>query len=252
MIEGLDRFKTHFAEYTDKYILIGGAACTVAMENVGQIFRATKDLDIVLCIEALDADFGAAFWQFVRDGGYQSQEKGTRDKQFYRFEKPTTAGYPVMLELFARTPDVLVLAEGSHLTPIPINEEISSLSAILMDDDYYNFLQSGKQIVDDVQIARAEHLIPLKARAWLDLTARKDAGAHVDSDDVKKHKLDVFRLLTIVDPDFGGDVPERIKADISVFVERMKDETVDLKAAGLGNRQLDEVLTELRGIYGLS
>ncbi len=47
-------------------------------------------------------------------------------------------------------------------------------------------------------------------------------------------------------------MPERIKADISVFVERMKDETVDLKAAGLGNRQLDEVLTELRGIYGLS
>lgn len=30
------------------------------------------------------------------------------------------------------------------LTPLPIDEDISSLSAILLDDDYYEFLKQGK------------------------------------------------------------------------------------------------------------
>ena len=65
MVEGLDRFAEHFAAFADQYVLIGGAACTLAMEDVGQSFRATKDLDIVLCMETLKPDFVAAFWEFV-------------------------------------------------------------------------------------------------------------------------------------------------------------------------------------------
>jgi len=53
VVEGLDRFGEHFAAYTDQYLLIGGAACTLAMDEAGQPFRATKDLDIVLCLESL-------------------------------------------------------------------------------------------------------------------------------------------------------------------------------------------------------
>jgi hypothetical protein len=44
-----------------------------------------------------------------------------------------------MLELFSRLPDALDHAEGSELTPVPVDDEVSSLSAILMDDDYYAF-----------------------------------------------------------------------------------------------------------------
>ena len=36
MVEGLDRFGEHFAAYTDQYVLIGGAACTLAMDEAGQ------------------------------------------------------------------------------------------------------------------------------------------------------------------------------------------------------------------------
>jgi hypothetical protein len=39
--------------YGDQYVLIGGTAATLAMEEAGLEFRATKDLDIVLYIEAL-------------------------------------------------------------------------------------------------------------------------------------------------------------------------------------------------------
>jgi hypothetical protein len=136
MVKGLEVFREHFRDYADRYVFIGGAACDIAMTGAGLAFRATKDLDIVLFVEALDAAFVRAFWEFVRIGGYEVQEKSTGEKQFYRFQKPTNANYPFMLELFSRQPDVLQVADGSHLTPLPVEEDASSLSAILLDNDY--------------------------------------------------------------------------------------------------------------------
>ena len=163
-MKGLDLFKTRLAAFADQYVLIGGAACTVAMQNVGIEFCATKDLDVVLCVEVLDAEFAKAFWQFVLDGDYEIREKASGGKQLYRFTKPKTEGFPFMLELFAWAPDVLTLAADSELTPIPFNDEASSLSVILLDEHYYQFLQEGKREVDGLQIVGPEHLIALKAR----------------------------------------------------------------------------------------
>jgi hypothetical protein len=94
MVKGLEIFREHFRDYADRYVLIGGAACDIAMTGAGLEFRATKDLDIVLYVEALDAAFVRAFWEFVRAGGYEVQEKSTGEKQFYRFQKPANADYP--------------------------------------------------------------------------------------------------------------------------------------------------------------
>jgi glutathionyl-hydroquinone reductase len=77
MVKGLEVFREHFRDYADRYVLIGGAACDIAMNAAGLGFRATKDLDIVLYVEALDAAFVQAFWGFVRAGGYEVQEKST-------------------------------------------------------------------------------------------------------------------------------------------------------------------------------
>src|SRR6185312_14930970 len=52
MVRGLDVFREHFAKHADQFVLIGGTAATLAMETAGLQFRATKDLDIVLHIEA--------------------------------------------------------------------------------------------------------------------------------------------------------------------------------------------------------
>ena len=43
-----------------------------------------------------------------------------------------------MIELFSRKPDAILLNEPAHLTPIPVEADLSSLSAILLSDDYYN------------------------------------------------------------------------------------------------------------------
>ncbi len=103
-----------------------------------------------------------------------------------------------MLELFSRKPDGLSLVGDSHLTPIPIDENVISLSAILLDDDYYQCIQRGKLVIEDITVLAPEYILPFKARAWLDLTARKNKGENVDSKNIKKHRNDIFRLFPLL------------------------------------------------------
>jgi len=102
MVKGLDVFRARFRPFNARFVLIGGTACDMAMTKAGLEFRATKDLDIVLWVEALDEPFVRAFWDFVRAGKYQVQQKSTGEPQFYRFQKPAEDSYPFMLELFDR------------------------------------------------------------------------------------------------------------------------------------------------------
>jgi hypothetical protein len=252
MVNGLDVFRAHFRDYADRYLLIGGAACDLLMSAAGAAFRVTKDLDIILCAEALDATFVRAFWDFVRSGGYAVQENSTGQKQFYRFQKPTSAGYPFMLELFSRVPDALQIAPGAHLTPLPMEEEVSSLSAILMDDGYYAFLCAGRTERDGLPVVGAEHLIPLKAHAWLDLSRRRANGETVDSKSIKKHKNDVFRLYQIINPDLDPRAPDRVKDDLRAFIAAVAAEGVDLAALGVRAGTLDDILSGLRSLYRLA
>ena len=94
----MNKFQEHFAGFGDQYVLIGGAASELVMEDAGATFRATKDLDIVLCLEALKQEFVEAFWEFINAGGYQNQQRSTGDKIFFRFDRPTDTDYPVMLD----------------------------------------------------------------------------------------------------------------------------------------------------------
>lgn len=247
MVKGLDVFLAHFRSFNDRFVLIGGTACDMAMTAVGLEFRATKDLDIVLWIEALDAPFVRAFWDFIRAGKYQVQQKSTGEPQFYRFRKPDEDGYPFMLELFSRKPDVLEIAEGSHLTPLPMGEEVSSLSAILMNSEYYEFIRAGRKETDGLPWVDAEHLIPLKARAWLDLSQRKAAGEKVDSRAIKKHKNDVFRLYQIITPR-EAPPPDQVRQDMSDFIVKVRDDGVDLKALKVSGN-LSDILNGLGEAY---
>lgn len=249
MVKGLELFREHFKKLADRYVLIGGTACDLIMNEAGLRFRATKDLDIVLCIESLDAEFARAFWAFVKAGGYQIQETAEGKRRFYRFQKPADAAYPFMLELFSRAPDALSIAEGSHLTPIPLKDEISSLSAILLDADYYSWIQAGKREIEGLPIVGPEYLVPLKARAWLDLRARKEAGEEIDSRSIQKHKNDVFRLFQVIDPEADVKPPRRIVEDMRSFLEQAAAEKVDLKALGLAMISLEAVLDGLRKLY---
>jgi len=51
-----------------------------------------------------------------------------------------------MIELFSRRIEGITLLPNATLTPLPIADEVSSLSAILLESEYYNFLRNGATI----------------------------------------------------------------------------------------------------------
>lgn len=251
MIQGLDTFKDFFKGFEDRYTLIGGVACYLSMDAAGLDFRATKDLDIVLCAEALDAEFVQKFWDFVKAGEYEHQQKSTGDKQFYRFTKPGSKDYPFMLELFSRKQEELLLAVDNDLTPIPVDDEVSSLSAILLDEGYYQCIKGGKEILDGVPILKVEYIVPFKMKAFLDLTARKSAGEKVDSRNIKKHKNDVLKVSQLLSPAQRVAVSDSIKNDMREFIAAISEEKIDMKSLGLTGIKLEQVLSSFNSIYDL-
>ena len=94
MVVGIEKFREHFAGHEDQYALIGGAACDLLFAAAGLDFRATKDLDVVLCVEVVRDEFAQAFLRFVESGGYQARQRQDGHKEFYRFQKPTDKAYP--------------------------------------------------------------------------------------------------------------------------------------------------------------
>ena len=121
MVRGFESFQSWFAGYEDCYTIIGGTACDLIMSEAGQDFRATKDIDLVLIVEALTSEFCTRFWEFIDAGGYEHRNKSTGNPQFYRFTRPRNASFPAMIELFSRKTDAITLPEGAVLTPIPPN-----------------------------------------------------------------------------------------------------------------------------------
>ncbi len=245
MVRGLYAFQKHFAHFKDHYVLIGGTACMLAMEEAGLDFRATKDLDIVLCIEALDVQFIEAFWDFIKKGNYQFRQKSTGEKRFYRFHSPENPSYPYMLELFSRKPDAIALYQDSHLTPIPVEDEISSLSAILLDEHYYRFIHKGKREIEGLSTLGPEHLIPLKAIAWTNLSKEL-------STDARKHKNDIIRLYQLLVISSRIHLPDPIKQDMLTFLEELKKDPLDPKTLGLKNINIADVIENLSQIYMIS
>ena len=248
MVLGIERFKEWFQGYEDHYAIIGGTACDLLMAEEGLNFRGTKDIDLVLIVEAISPEFSRRFWEFVRSAGYEHRNKSTGQPQFYRFSHPTESGYPFMIELFSRRVDAIVLPEDAVLTPLPLDEDISSLSAILLDDDYYQLLRSGTVVVDGVTVLGAAYLIPFKAKAWLDLTARKANGENVDSKNIRKHKNDVFRLSALLIPGTQIAVNQAVWDDLQNFLTAMQAEEVDVKQMKIP-RTKEDILASIMEQY---
>lgn len=249
LVHGLDKFREFFAEYNDKYVIIGGTACSIAMQTVGADFRATKDIDIVLTVDALSTEFYKVFWTFIRAGEYSTFNKSSDKDKFYRFHSPKNLEFPFMIELFA--PDL----EGhfdSETFPIKWeeieSEDTASLSAILLDTDYYEFIKSGRREVDGVTIIGAEHIIPLKGKAWMDHVRREAAGEKVDSKLIKKHKNDIIRLYSILTIGQTVALPESIKADVLIWLDMLSKDELQPKTFSI-DKTLQEVVTDLTSIF---
>jgi len=247
MVRGIEKFRDYFKEYQDQYVIIGGTACDLLFEDFGGAFRLTKDIDMVLIVEALTLEFGAVFWEFIKAGKYQNRQKSNGVPQYYRFDKPEEPEYPAMIELFSRTsfiPD----DSDAHCTPIHIDDDISSLSAILLDSDYYQLLQQGKSAVSDIIVLSAEYLILFKAKAWLDLSEKIIENPGIGRRNVKKHMDDILQLTTMLSGNEAPVLTEVVKADIEQYLSILREKSEELKApetSGLNVVQLIEVLEKI-------
>lgn len=252
MVYGIEKFKEYFSDYTGQYVFIGGTACDILLDEIGASFRATKDLDMVLLIEALDGSFGAVFWKFIEDGGYEHKQKSTGREQFYRFSKPREAGFPAMIELFSRRPEKMSLPFDAMLTPIHISDSAASLSAVLLNDAYYKLLLAGKSVVDGYSVLAIEYIVLFKIKAWMDLSKRKKNGEQVDSRDINKHKNDIFRLLANISPSSKVEIDNEINNDVNRFIENISNDKVDLRSIGIQTASFEEMLDRIRKLYVLT
>jgi hypothetical protein len=251
VVNGIDIFRRYFAGYEDHYALIGGAACDLVFGEAGLPFRATKDIDMVLCVEVVNADFAVQMTAFLMDGGYTARLRADGAPQYYRFQEPTDPTFPAMLELFARKPDLLVLPDGALTTRVPVDDGLMSLSAILLNEDYYAALKAARRQIDGVTVLDESVLIPFKARAFLDLSDRKARGDAVDSQHIKKHRSDVIRLVQLLIPTQAIPISAPLRDDLRRFLAMVHAEPAfnprDLNV----KMTRDRVLEILSAVYAL-
>ncbi len=245
-VNGIERFKEAMKGFEECYVLIGGSACDLLLAQYGERFRATKDLDIVVLTDSVNHEFSKALWAFINAGGYEPWKSKNGSLHFYRFVNPRTPGYPHMIELFARHPDFVLFDKDSEIAPLPLDDDISSLSAILLDDDYYAFLLKGLRVVDGVSMPDEAHLIVLKMRAHVDLNDRAAAGQHVNSADLKKHRKDALRLLEYVPNDAVLELSARMRIDARRFIATVEDQSFRIDQLGLSMSREEAVESLLR------
>jgi len=249
VIARVQSLRDWFRGYEDNFVVIGGVACSLIMREYGADFRATRDIDMVLLLEALNVDFGRRFWDYVLEAGYKHCQKSTGAPQFYRFYEPISTAYPEMIELFSRRVDGLVLPDGAVVTPIPISEDISSLSAILLNDDYYRFLREGVKKINGLPVLDELYLIPFKAKAWLDLTERRNRGERIDRNDINKHRRDIYKLSDMVREGFKFALPETIERDMSTFLISVQEHLTNIPPK---EREAEKLrLEKITVIFGL-
>ena len=141
MKNNLKSFRDFFKGYSEYYTVIGGTACMILMDEANRRFRATKDIDMILVMEDGGEEFCKIFWEYIIAGKYTCGWKGS-EPHYYRFTNPVV-GFPEQIELFSRRSDFRL---DSRIIPVHISDDVSSLSAIALDNDFYDFMKEGRRV----------------------------------------------------------------------------------------------------------
>ena len=154
-MEGLDKFREAFKDFSDNYVIIGGTACDITMSGTEVRPRATHDIDMIIVVERMTPQYGERFWQFIREAGYRPEKSKAKEGESPKYEMyrfvDGNPGFPEMIELLSRHPDALGEPKGLTIGPLPIDGEQSSLSAIIMDDDYYQFTIEHRRCLEFIK-----------------------------------------------------------------------------------------------------
>ncbi|MCE9872396.1 hypothetical protein LZ667_13490 [Hafnia alvei] len=207
---GMEFLSEYMKAYADEYILIGGNACALHFQKLGTDFRATADLDIVLLVESENDGFLQCLSKFLDEKKYigKTFNGSNQGGSAYRFVLPegkNDDSLPVQIELFSKKPNYFDETQSKHLhiTPIETGQGISNFSAILLDDELYEYIRGSRETVADVTTVNLNCLLGLKSIAWHGNQKLLDDGAEVSNIDVIKHPSDMLRIISVLD---DGDV----------------------------------------------
>lgn len=242
-IPGLETFAEYFADDFARFVVIGGAARELIYEDAGFFEEsATKDLDVVLVAEELNPAFIERFVSFIRMANYQHRTKDGR-YQMFRFSKPSSGIYPAQIELLSKRPAFVQDIE-QHIGPIPVDESGYSLSAILLDEGYYDLISSGVAVTRKygIPILRHEYLPLFKMRAYIDLVSSRRAEAN-------KHRRDIFKLLSLELPPQPAGLPEAVLEDVRVFLDVVEIDGNLMRNLRLDFMKPEEMLGRIRAYY---
>lgn len=220
MVGGLDKFRERLAQFSDNFVIIGGTACDEVLRNTEMRPRATMDIDIVVIVENMTPEFARAFWTFIAEGEYRPGMRKNKDESskyvLYSFDNGK-AGFPVKVELLSRHNEIFNSA--AHIEPLPIDGEVSSLSTIILDEPYYNLTVQNSFVSNGLRYAAPLALMALKARAYLNLIADREAGKEVNTKDILKHRNDVLKLAATMTGTNQAIVDREISDTIGEFAD---------------------------------
>ncbi|WP_322354180.1 hypothetical protein [Paratractidigestivibacter sp.] len=246
MVSGLEKFREWFESYSTRYAIIGGTACNLIFAEYGAPERATHDIDMVIVAEAFDRSFYDRFIAFIRAGGYRHRNKADK-YELYRFESPADAAFPPKIELLSKRPENLAGIEA-ELGRFKTVDASGSLSAILLDDEYYGLLADGIQMVGGFPVLSLDYLPVFKIHAWANLTDDKASGKTVHSDEINKHRRDVLRLCALFEPGRRVELPESIKEEVGRFVAARPWDDNMMRNLRLG-ASAEEMAGLIRSVY---
>ena len=257
-MQGLEKFKEYMSGFRSHYVVIGGLATVLTLEDRNLPARATKDVDMIIICQPEAKQYMIRFWEFIKAGGYKLWKPDDDEDShpcFYRFVKPEDRAFPAQIELFSKVPEYVEVPEDVHIVHIPMEGYTSSFSAIIMDEVYYDFAINHSEIVGDIRILRPEALVVLKAVAYNENLRRKLDGAKVEQRDIDKHKKDVYRLAYVFDGSERFDVNETIKAQMKAFISEVEKSPIDgknmMRGQGIPAMGMKECLELLRGMFGV-
>ena len=222
---GVESVLTHLNQHNDCYVIIGGIATKLLLEEKGLPFRETKDFDIVLLADSTKEEFAKDIVGFLKAGKYKNGY--SNDKRVcYRFVDPETNGYPKIIELFSKENNQIL---AHHLRKISITYDEEQLSAIVLNQDIFEFVKKRKIISKEgLPIVDTLGIIALKAHAYFQNKELYDSGMIIGQVNYLKHRVDVIRLLlSLTGEESPIDMPSILKDDCFRFISLL-EETSDV------------------------
>lgn len=214
---GLSHFQDYCKDLDEHYVIVGGFATMMLLdselENHG---KATFDIDLVLLTNN-SVEMTKRIKEYVKEGEYKIQTGSKDQYQYYRFVEPQKENFAKEIELFASNENSLELEDEQRIIPIDPEEGLYSLSAIMLDPEYFKMIKSNVDKNHRAPCTNTQATIMLKMSAFYDLKNRDDKKW-------KKHRRDILKLALLLTGDEQIKLVGRMVQDFDAFIEHLEQD----------------------------